>query len=344
MQTPRRPLRILCLAAAVLTAALPAQEEVTGTLVPKVTPKWTYILPAETWSPVSGNIPVAHAGGAGFITEVQGAALAIDTNGDGRPDEKARGAAGSCVLKGKSPEGQAFSYAVRLKYNGTHWTWAAGGAMTGKLLGETVTVIDQDNNGQFDGYGTDAMIVGNGEAASYLSKVVNVDGALYAFEIAADGRTMSAKPFTGEAGTLNGLSGFEGKGRIESAVVTSENSEWSFNLAGAKSGLRVPAGSYRLSGGYITAGKETVRVRRGRMDPVPVSAGAAATLPWGGPVSVEFRHEIAGDKITVPYDLKFFGKSGEEYYEFFPDATSPIIKITDRKSGKPLAQGRFPGC
>jgi hypothetical protein len=301
-------------------------------------------LPAETWTAVSGTIPIAHAGGPGFTTEIQGAALAIDTNADGKVDEKAKGVAAQAVLKGKTADGQPLTYAIRLKSAGQNWSFASAGAMVGKIKGTAITLIDQNNDGAYNGFGVDAMIVGNGEAASYLSKVVNLDGALYAFEVTADGRTAKVSPYTGETGKLDARDDWAGTGKIHAAIVSNEQGDVSFNLADSTGGMIVPVGNYRLSGGYISNGKETVRVRSGRMAAVAVKKGEQTELAWGSPVTVEFQHTIAGDKLTVPYNLKFFGKSGEEYYEFLPDATSPIIKVIDGKTGKTVSQGRFPGC
>jgi hypothetical protein len=325
------------------TAAVAQDAKESAPLTYKAAQKWTYILPNETWTPVSGNIPVQHAGGPGFITEVQGAALAVDTNGDGKVDEKAKGVSGDVVLKGKNAQGQPLTYAVRLRNKASVWSFAAGGAMAGKIRNVAITVIDQNNNGTYADYGQDAMIVGTGDGACYLSKVVNLDGKLFHFEIAADGKSMSVSPWEGEAGVLDMREGWKGEGKIHSAVVTNDKNDISFNLADAKSGLHVPVGSYRITGGYISNGKETVRVRGGRMNNLAVKNGEATKMAWGGPVTVEFDYTISGDKLTVPYALKFFGKAGEEYFEFLPDATSPIIKVVDEK-GKPVAQGRFPGC
>lgn len=346
MRCRRGPLLILGLAAvlALVAGSVTAQQaDESATLAYKAAQKWTYILPQETWTAVSGNIPIAHAGGAGFATEVQGAALAVDTNGDGRLDDKAKGVAGDLVLKGKTAAGDPLTYAVRLKSAGTSWSFASNGVMTGKVKGTSITVIDQNNNGTYSDFGQDAMIVGNGDAACFLSKVVSLGGAMFNFGITADGRNVTVSAYEGETGTLNAREGWKGSGKMHAAIVTNEAGDVSFNLADAKDGLAVPVGSYHISGGYISNGKETVRVRSGRMQPLAVKTGAEAVLAWGAPVNVEFNYAIEGEKITVPYALKFFGKGGEEYFEFFPDATSPIIKVLDEK-GKPVAQGRFPGC
>ncbi len=347
MTVVRRGLLLSLVLGAGLACLLPAQEPASESakLTYKVAQKWTYILPQETWSPVSGSIPIPHAGGPGFVAETQGTALAIDTNGDGKVDEKVKGIKGLVTLKAKNAEGQTFSYAIRLAKTGETWTYATSGAVTGAVKGESITIIDQNNNGSFNDFGMDAMIVGDGEAASFLSKVINVDGQLFGFEVTKDGRTANLSAWAGETGTLKVREGFKGTGKIAAVIVANAAGDVSFNAATAKGGLKVPVGDYLLRAGYITQGTESVRMRQGRMAPISVPNGAPVDLAWGGPVTVEFTHSIQGEKLTIPYtSLKYFGKSGEEYFNFLPDATSPIIKVVDSKTGLVVSQGRFGGC
>lgn len=329
--------------AGLVSAQEPAKEAATLTF--KAAQKWSYILPSETWTVVSGSIPIAHANGNGFAAEAQGTALAIDTNGDNKVDEKIKGIKGAVVLKGKDANGGTVTYAVRLQKQGDQWKFSSNGVLVGKVRGVDVTLIDQDNNGSFGNVGVDGMIVGDGEAASYLSKVINLGGELFHFEVADGGKTVSTTPYTGECGTLNVRKGFEGTGTIHTAIVANASGEWSFNPATAKGGMKVPVGDYILKSGYITKGTESVKLKQGRMSTVNVRHNETTELAWGGPLTVEFDHVREGEKLTIQYtSVKYFGKSGEEYVEFIPDATSPIIKVTDRKTGLLLTQGRFSGC
>jgi hypothetical protein len=321
-----------------------AQEE--GKLSYKGAQKWTYILPNETWSTASGSIAIPHKGGDGFATAIDGMKLAVDTNGDGKTDDVVKGVAGQLVLRGVDAQGEKFEYGVRFKKEGSTWKYATSGAMQGRIGGELVTVIDQNNNGVWNEYGVDAMIVGKSDAASYLSKVVSLKNGLFNFEVSGDGRTMKAEPFAGETGTLDLRSGFKTYGKLVAAVVSSTDG-YSFDLANAPKGMVVPVGSYTVSGGYCVKGSETARIAAGKMAPIQVTANAKADLAWGAPLQVEFAYTIDNGTLKVPpppANVKYYGAAGEEYLDWKPDATSPEIIVTDAKTGGEVTKGRFGGC
>lgn len=350
MRYRRGPLLIASLALlALVVGAIPAQDQEpeTSRLKYKGVQKWNIILPKEVWSNASGSIAIPHEGGDGFAASPDGMALTVDTTGDGRCNDKVRGVAGHLRLRGKSPEGHKFVYDVRFRKEGSSWQYACSGTMKGRIGGEMITIVDQNNNGLWNDYGVDAMIVGRSKAASYLSRVVNLKGKLFNFEVEKDGSSMSITPYQGEVGTLDLRSGFKSYGQLVSAVVSSENGDVSFDLANAKRGMEVPAGRYVLSGGYAVKGSETARVRTGQMTPIEVKAAEEAELAWGAPLRMEFGYTISGDTITVPpppHNIKYFGAAGEEYYDWKPDATSPDISILDKKTGREVGKGRFGGC
>lgn len=338
---------MLATAAAVCLANFAAAQEAQSekiALTHKVPDKWTFVLPKETWTPVAGGINIVHAGGTSFVAEVQGSALAVDTNGDGKVDDKAKGVGGQMLLKSKSTDGKPLHYGVRLTKTGESWTFSAGGAMVGKAHGEAITVIDQNNNGSFNDYGVDALITGNGDAASFLSRVINLGGELYGFDIDADGRAATLTAWQGESGSLDVRKGFEGNGDIRAVIVSNERGDVSFNAAASKKALKVPTGNWVITGGLVTNGSESVRLAQGNMAALAVNSGATTEMAWGGPISIDFTYAINGDKLTVPYNLKYYGRSGEEYRNFLPDATSPQIVVMDKKKRILLSTSRFPGC
>lgn len=306
--------------------------------------KWTINLPNETFTPVALMIPIKHQGGEGFAAALDGPALAIDSNGDGKVDVKAKGTSGLVTLKGVTAEGRAFTYAVRLSNEGG-WKFAAAGAMTGKIKGETIRLIDQNNNGSYNDFGVDAMVVGIGDAASFLSKVVNLGGSLYNLDVSSDGAELSVTPFEGEAGQLNLRSGFESQGKLESAVIVSDDGQVSFNLADEKKGLTVPAGTYRLTHGRVVAGAESATVKSGRMRPITVAKDEQVAPAWGGPLKAEFTYTHQDGKLTIrPQDLFFFGQAGEEYANWVPDGAPPKFVVKDAETGQELLTARFGGC
>jgi hypothetical protein len=311
----------------------------------KAVKKWNIILPKETWTDISNGIPVVHSNGDSFRAYKDGMKLAlnVDTNGDGKTDKVVKGAKGYLVLKGKDTDGNSLAYAARFVASGTAYKFSSSGYLQARLAGETIRLIDQNNNGRFDEIGVDAMVVGKGDSASFLSEVVNLKGQL--FKLSIDGNRVGVTPFDGEVGTLNLRSEFKSYGKLESAVVQSDDGKCSFELSGYSSGLTVPTGGYKIVGGLVTKGPETVRVGTGKMSPVDVRLGHETKVAWGGPVMGEFQFDRIGEDVTVqPTALKFYGKAGEEYTDFLPQGASPKFLVYDETTQKLLKTGRFGGC
>jgi len=252
------------------------------------------------------------------------------------------GVKGAVTLRGKNAEGKPFSYPIRLQNDGHKWTWSVNGVLSTSFKNREILVFDQNQNGRYDDYGQDAMIVGGGESACFLSRVINVGGDLFQFEITSDGRSAKISPFVGETGELDLVKQYSSNGKLVAAVVKSGDT--SFNVAASTEPLKVPAGSYALAAGYTARGTESVWIKTGKMQPLEVKAGERSSRAWGAPVSAEFEYSISGDTITVPPDVKFFGSAGEEYHTFKPNAKSPKIIVVDKSTRKELTSGRFGGC
>jgi hypothetical protein len=303
--------------------------------------RWTIRLPKETFSPVATQIPIAREGGTGFAATLEGGELVIDTDGDGKPDSKAKGQAGFAKLHGKTTAGREFDYAVRLVSAGG-WKYAASGFMTGKLKGVDIRLIDQNNNGRYDDFGVDAMIVGDGDSAAFLSRVVNLGGSLFELGVSADGFEVAATPYSGPAGTLDIRKNFDTQGKLSSFVVQSAKGDASFDLAAAApGGVLVPAGEYTLKTGVIGTGNEKAQITPGRMAPFTVKAGETTAPAWGGPLHSEFTYSNTDGELVILPDLRFFGRSGEEYVRWVPDGASPTFHILDKKTKEELAVGWF---
>ncbi len=318
----------------------------TASLSNKAYSKWSIILPKEVWTTIDSSIPIAHSKGDGFATQIAGVlALSVDTNGDGKVDDKVKGAGGFVKLRGKTVDGDQLNYPVRIRPSKEGWQYSTAGAMQGKLLGTVIRVIDQNNNGIYNEYGRDAMIVGSGSSAAYLSKTISIDGEVYDFEVSADGMEMSAKPYAGEVGTISLADGFDARGKLESAVVTDRKQDFSFNVAQARSGLKVPVGSYKLESGFAKKGAETVWIKTGKMRALEVKPGEVTDRKWGAPVQADFSWTSGAGSVTVNPDVIYYGAAGEVYHSFKPDAKSPKLVFRDKKkSNKIVLEGRFPGC
>jgi hypothetical protein len=334
-----------CLAICLLAGGLRTQEasDYTTDLKYSAAKNFSVILPKETWTPVQG-IPIPHAGGKGFATDKDGLALSIDSDGDGRLDKKVKGAGGYVVLRGKRANGAPFKYAVRIRLAGRAYEFASSGAMIGSVYNVPLQIIDQNNNGLYNEYGIDAMVVGKGHAASYLSQIVNLKGLLYHFEVSADGSSATVKPYGGESGILSVRRGLSLPGKLLSAVVSETTKPISFQIANTQKGMRVPTGSYAFTGGLANKGGDTARLRAGKMKALVVEADETCSLKWGAPLMAEFDYTRDGPKVTVQPEVMFLGQAGEEWHTLLPDAKSPKLAFVDKDSNKILATKRFQGC
>jgi hypothetical protein len=323
------------------TSGTAQQESASLRFVPRK--KFDLVLPTETWIPAQG-IAIPHQGGDAFATEKDGLRLRVDTDGDGQFDARVQGAEGYLVLQGKRQDGQGFAYAVRFRQSGENYEYGTSGVMSGSLRGVSIDLIDADCDGRFGEVGVDAMIVGGGRAASFHSEVVELGGELLRIEVSPDGTEIRASPFDGASGTLRVRGGLSLPGKLVSAVVSDSSGRYSFEVGGAAE-VRVPIGSYKLTGGFATAGGDTARLRAGEMAALEVTEGGVASLAaWGAPLVAEFDHARAGDTVTVHPFVRFIGRGGEEWYQLLPDAKSPKLEFIDTDRNRVLDSKRFEGC
>lgn len=334
-------------ASAVLTAAsaTPAAAKETVRLAPAPLESNAVFLPAATWNDVAGGIPVRHGSEPRFTAALEGDVLRVDLDGDGKHDARVEGEAGSITLTGTSPEGNALRYTARLaRFEGGPWKFTCDSAMAGEIAGVRVAVVDQNLNGEYDDVGEDALFVGRGSAASFLSDVVSLDGKLYSIAVARDGSSLEFAPYEGPSGVLDLASGFECKAKLRAAVVRSTDGKRSYELSKAKEGLRIPAGAYELVAGQLALGDNKAEIHTGRAKPIVVAPDATQRVAWGGPVRGEFTYERKGGEVQfTPWDIWYYGRLGEEYSKFLPLGTSPEFAIADAETGKPLVDAKFPG-
>ena len=115
-------------------------------------------------------------------------------------------------------------------------------------------------------------------------------------------------------------------------------------LTTGKQPLVLSTGERKLAGGLASKGKETARILGGTMKEIEVTAGSTATLAWGSPITAEFTYSLAGNKLTVPTTVKYFGKAGEEYADWLPDNKSPKFLVYESGKKRPVLSGRFGSC
>lgn len=326
----------------------PLPAVVSADLTFKPYKEWDILLPNEQFAGVAEGIRLPHAGGDSLPVRLEGTVLWVDRDGDGKCESKVepleRGKTALLVLRVPA-EGQEQdkSYAVRLSSEGK-WTYSASGAMVGEVEGTRVQLIDQNNNGRFDDIGQDAMIVGRGKSASFLSEVASIDGKLFSISVDESGQRIEYAPYSGPVGILDLGSEMESKARMRSVVVTSEDGKRSFEVSRYNEGLSVPAGKYSVHSGRVVLGKSKADLRQGRSEWIEVQEGERTALAWGGPVEAEFTYARSGGEITIgPRDIWYYGRSGEEYSNFMPLGSSPNFAIKDKQTGEVLVNAKFPG-
>ena len=303
---------------------------------------WDVDLPAERFQPIGRALPLF--GTDGLAVDVTEGGLAFDRDGDGSmdatvaptdPEHPTR------LLTFRLGERQ---HAVRVANNG-RWEYAPAGAVEGKLGATRFLVFDQNGNGRFDDFGEDAMIVGRGKAAGFLSRTVLVDGALKDFTIAPDGSTATLADHQGPTGSLDLGGELETKAKLRSVVLVDAERGNSFELSGSLAGaIDLPVGSYTLHSGELVLGKSHAQLATGRAAAIEVTDGGTTAVAWGGPVKAEFAYQRSGGQIQVgPQDIAYFGKAGEAYADFMPLGSSPEFTVKDRVTGEVLVDFVFPG-
>ena len=133
------------------------------------------------------------------------------------------------------------------------------------------------------------------------------------------------------------------KGKVLAAVLKSTDGSLSFELSRAKGSVQLPAGKYTIHSGLLSFGGNTVQVRTGRSQPVQLEADASRELRFGGPVNVEFAYKVEGGKYHFsPDHIWYYGRGGEEYFDWQPLGSSPEIAIIDRVKKEKVAEAVFP--
>ena len=297
---------------------------------------WDYLLPSDNWRPLVAPLVLD---GVEFAVKLEGSApLHLDTDANGRADKRVTSPYD--IVRLQAADG--VPHVVQLRRTGEAWEWANGAVLTGRVEGTLLQIIDLNGDGRFDGFGQDAMIVGEKIGASYLSRVASISDRLFHLTLNASEDSISTRPYTGPTAHLDVRREFISRGVLEYAVFSSGES--SFELADAPEGRRIPAGSYRFISGRVAKGKETARMTGGSMAPIVLAAEQSHCLTWGGPLHARFRCTVRDGELTVFSNVRFTGVGGEEYFAFAPDACSPTIRVLDASTGKVVQYGKMGGC
>ncbi len=317
---------------------------------------WSIELPAEQWFAIKDGIKLQRAGGMKFPVQFVGNNVRFDTDGDGNLDRtikplvdaKTDVSTTRVVLSWSTADGEKNRYAVRLRDDMEGWEWAPGGAMVGTIESEAgpvpVRIIDQDGNGRFNDIGTDAMIVGASDHATFLSKTIVVAGRLRRLDVNADGSQISIADYEGPTATIDMTTSFASKAVLLSTILLSEDRQQSFDVGSVDGPVEIPAGTYTVVRGRLGLANHRVDISAGKMKPLSLDVGESREFDWGGPAKTEFRFARSGDKVQFsPQAIWYYGEAGEEYSRWLPVGKSPEFKVIDAESGVVLKVAILPG-
>ncbi|MEM8669034.1 MAG: hypothetical protein AAGG48_16045 [Planctomycetota bacterium] len=317
---------------------------------------WSMHLPNEQWFAVNDGIRISHAGGDRFAVELDGNNLLVDTDGDGELDRsikplvdpKTNVSTTRVVLTGETDSGEPLRYAARLRKDGGGWEWAPGGAMAGVINSAAgpmpIRIIDRDGNGRFDDVGSDAMIVGTSDYATFLSKTVQIDDALYTLDFNNGGTSIRLSEFRGPTAKIDMSASFHSKAVLMSSVIVSEDRQHSFDVGAVEGPMTIPAGDYTVVSGTLGLGEHRVQITAGRMERLDLVTDSSTMFDWGGPIESEFRFARRGNQLQFsPDQIWYYGRGGEQYVGWNPIGKSPEFKILDADSGAVLDVAILPG-
>ena len=294
----------------------------------------------------------------GFRCVAEPGKARLDLDGDDEFDVDIKSKEQFVNFKVQYPNGMKMTYKVRVFAAGKSqgggllwsslWSYQRGCFMTAKTPVETFILIDDNNNGYYNDYGKDAIVVGSAKEASALSSIIRVKDKFYKLEVVTDneisagdlkdkkytGMKLRLTPYSEETGKLDMLKNLKPpKGQVQSIVV--RRGDDVFFLLNSKGETVLPVGEYFLAAAVFTP---RIRARTSEKPMAVVEAGKTVAPKWGAPFKLDINAycEKGGTEIIIippatlkaPEDVsksmdcpfiktefpKIIGALGEEYY------------------------------
>jgi hypothetical protein len=251
--------------------------------------------------------------------------IEVDTDADGILDTHLPPSGGIITVKvfyGKE-EGDA-PYTVQIFRLEGGLRFRRHSFTAGKFQNTKLFLIDEDNNGKFNDYGTDALVVGNNTCACTLANVMMIGGKLFEVKITLSGKKLSLRPFTAKKGKLNLVSGFNAKGNLLYAIVLGKTKDEkgkefiaAFDLAGQVKGADIPVGTYELHAAAVgSTNRLTARIMKTKeCKEITIAESSSVKIDWGAPARAEFSYDIdaTGNLRVNPDSIRIYGAYGEFY-------------------------------
>jgi hypothetical protein len=254
-----------------------------------------------------------------------------------------------CELK----EEKFFGFNTRYGEGSLRWQracWMQGEAFDGR----PVVLIDDDSNGTYNDYGADAIVVGKGKRADFLSEIVRVEGELYRVQVDdVLGATIRTMPFSGPTGMVE----VHYKGPIlpESLYIRGAGGDLKRVVLPLlqKTAVKVPVGKWVFYYGSLRDGKgrnaSLAEIRKGKSEAFEVNENATTVVELGAPFTFDYEVKADGNNSVLRgRDLRVFGSRGELYTRFYPEVPRGDVIVMVGKGGvvtkeklKPIDQGIF---
>ncbi|MDI6732805.1 MAG: hypothetical protein QME51_07095 [Planctomycetota bacterium] len=242
-------------------------------------------------------------------------------------------------IKGKSPQGKQV------------WAYQRACFITAKTPLGNFTLIDDNNNGYYNDYGKDAIIVDSTKQAIPLSSIIPVKGKFYKLEVQMNpeisiadkkkpnytGMSLRLEPYTEDTGKIDLVKNLKPPKDPAQIIVIRKGEDVFFQISGKGESI-IPVGDYYLVSAIFS---KRVRARSPSQSDKPLTTVEKdkTTAPvWGGPFKLrtnaycskggEVIYVVPPGHLTAPqYRPKYMecpfikmdfptvvGSLGEEYY------------------------------
>ncbi|MGE4158072.1 MAG: hypothetical protein AB7F75_03120 [Planctomycetota bacterium] len=217
--------------------------------------------------------------------------------------------------------------------------------LQGTFKGSRVKVVDHNDNGSFTDFGSDNLWIEDREnRMQFLSRMVEIGGEWYGFDLDEDRMTFTFRRYQGPMGALTITCDYKSLWDMP-YVVLSMGRDVTVALYNYKDGFearKLPVGIYTLYQSMIWIKRPKKMMFRaqvfpGLRRPIIVKDGAVTHATFGGQLKphVDARFvaplDVEGDSILGIRSVTLCGEQGEEYTNYSPELKSSnevrIIKV-----------------
>ena len=171
------------------------------------------------------------------------------------------------------------------------WLYQRACFMKGRVAGQNFILIDDNNNGRYNDFGADAVLIGKNKEAGLLSSLIEIKGKYYELKINdVFGNTVQVREYQGPSGKIDVKSKLKLK-KLKPSFVTlaDKKNDIYLTVSTRKKTSKVPVGNYEL---YLAVLTDRIRVRHGTLPIIKVEADQVTTLEWGGPFKLDCEPKV----------------------------------------------------